>query len=276
MPAPQKSMYVQLVKLNFTAKQIKLPVSFSKPNNQFDDAFSILEQIAFPNPPTNLFREATLNKFHVNTAKDIGKAFEDYIDGICGAICSAIQQWMTATAMTGVIINAVVGVVHPGCVVGPPLTPLILASGPKKTPQELKYTTAIASVFGTAWLQWSTALTGQLMYPAFAAVPSPVAPPMPNIPVPLITFASPGEVALQAATMKAQMIGQLGDPQAAHAADLFDALTQGFTPVFNIFKASTMVTNVLGTGPVPTFAPPFVPVGPVIMGVGNSPPGCFV
>jgi len=275
MPAPQKAIYVQLVKQNFIAKQIKLPVSFSKPNDQFDDAFSIAEKIAFPNAPTNLFREATLNKFHVGTAKDVGKQFEDYIDGICGAICTSIGTWMSATTMVGVVINAVAGIAPPGCVVGPPLTPLILANGPKKTPQETKYTAVIATVFGTAWLSWASGLTGQLLYPAFAAVPSPVAPPMPNIPVPLATFASPGEAMLAAPTMKGQMIALLADPTAPHAADLFDALTQGFTPVFTTFKVSTLVTNVLGTGPVPTFAPPFVPVGPVIGGIGTGPPGCL-
>ena len=36
-----------------------------------------------------------------------------------------------------------------------------------------------------------------------------------------------------------------------------------------------MVTNVLGTGPVPTFAPPYVPVGPVVGGVGTMMPGGF-
>jgi hypothetical protein len=33
---------------------------------------------------------------------------------------------------------------------------------------------------------------------------------------------------------------------------------------FQIKLVSTMVTGVLGSGPVPTFAPPYVPVGPVV------------
>jgi hypothetical protein len=37
-----------------------------------------------------------------------------------------------------------------------------------------------------------------------------------------------------------------------------------------------MVTNVLGTGPVPTFAPPYVPVGPVVGGIANMPPGGLI
>ena len=201
--------------------------------------------------------------------------FGEFIDGTCDAICGAISQWFTMTTIQGVIINAVVGVLTPGGVVGPPLTPLIMAQAPKKTPQQLKYSNVIANVFGNAWLTWQSGITGQLMYPAFAAVPSPVAPPMPNVPMPLISFPSPGEVAMQGALMKMQMIGQLADPKAPHAAELFDAICNGFTGPFNAMKMSTMVTNVIGTGPVPTFAPPFVPVGPVIGGIGTGPPGCL-
>jgi hypothetical protein len=57
--------------------------------------------------------------------------------------------------------------------------------------------------------------------------------------------------------------------------ELFDAITDAFDKVFTIWQASTMVTNVLGTGPVPTFAPPYVPVGPVMGGVANMTPGGF-
>lgn len=275
MPAPQKALYKQLAKQMFAAKAIPLPGGWAKPGNQFEDAFSAAEQVAFPNSPTNLFRESTLNKYHVDTAKDIGKSFEEFIDGTCDAVCDGIDKWMKVTTIAGVIINAVVGILPPGGVIGPPLGPLIMAGAPKKTPMQLKFSTAIANAFGNAWLTWSMGLTGQIMYPAFAAVPSPVAPPMPGVPMPLVAFASPGEAMLAPATLKASMVGLFGDPTALHSNDLFDALTQGFTAPFTMFKATTMVQNVLGTGPVPTFAPPFVPVGPVLAGVGTGPPGCL-
>lgn len=275
MAAPNKNLYQTLAKTIFTSKAIKVPVNFSKPNDQFDDAFDLTELIHPPAPPDNLFREATLNKYHVDAAKDVGKSFADFIDAMCGAVCDGISQWQATATMAGVMINAVVGVVTPGCVIGPPLTPLILALAPKKTPQEMKYSMAVASAFGNAWLTWSTGLTGQILYPAFAAVPSPVAPPMPNVPMPLVAFTSPGEAQLAPATLKQSMVGLHGDPTALHSDALFDAFAQGFSPVFNLMKVSTQVKNVLGTGPVPTFAPPFVPVGPVIGGIGTGPPGCL-
>ncbi|HTO92223.1 MAG TPA: hypothetical protein VMJ70_13925 [Candidatus Sulfotelmatobacter sp.] len=275
MPKPPKELYSQLAKQLFAAKTIALPQNWTPPGSQFSNAFSVSELISLPNSPTNLFREATLNKYHVDTAKEIGEKFEKFIDGVCGAVCDGIGNWLTASTIAGVMINAVVGVLTPGCVIGPPLGPLILAGAPKETPAELKYSTAIANAFGNAWTTWASGLTGQLMYPLFAAVPSPVAPPAPNVPMPLITFASPGEALLSPSTLKMSMVGLYGDPTALHSDDLFDALSQAFATPFNMFKATTMVQNVLGTGPVPTFAPPFVPVGPVVGGVGTGPPGCL-
>ena len=276
MPAPQAQMLSQLTKLNFIAKMIKLPTDWQDMGEQYPDAFDPSELAVPPNSPTTLFIQATLNKYHVDTAKKIGEDFEKYIDGICGGICDGIDKWMKMTAINGVLINAVVGTLFPGCVMGPPLMPLILATAPMKTPQEIKYSNAIATAFGTLWQPWHMGLTGMLMYPpTFAVCPSPVHPPTPNIPLPLITLSSPGEMGLSAMSLKSTMEANLADPTAHHASDLFDALAKAFNTVFQLFKVSTLVQNVLGTGPVPTFAPPFVPVGPVVAGIGTGPPGCL-
>ena len=276
MPAPQKSMLAQLAKVNFISKGINLPMDWSQPGDQYPDAFKPSEVATAPNSPMNLFRDATLNKYHVDTAKTIGKQYEKYIDGICGAICDSIDKWMKMTMITSALINGPVGVVLPGSFVGPPLMPLILATAPKSTPQEMKYSNAVASALGTLWQLWQTGLMGTLMYPAFAAFPGPVAPPMPNIPLPLIAFSSPGESGLSPSTLKITMDANLADPTAQHASDLFDAIAKAFNTVFQVFKASTMVQNVLGMGPIPTFAPPFVPVGPVVMGTVIPTPGVLI
>ena len=276
MPAPQKSMLAQLAKANFISKGIKLPMDWSQPGDQYADAFAFSERIVAPNVPMNLFREATLNKYHVEASKTIGEALEKFIDGICGAICQAIDTWMKTTTITGVLINGPVGMLVPGGVIGPPLTPLILAGAPNGTPQEFKYSGAIAMAVGTLWQPWQLGLSGTLMYPAFAVFPGPFAPPMPNVPMPLIAFASPGEAGLSPVVLKAMMEANLADPKALHASDLFDAIAKAFNTAFLTFKASTLIQNVLGTGPIPTFAPPFVPAGPVLGGIGTGPPGCIV
>mgnify|MGYP000200464350 CR=1 FL=1 len=276
MPAPQKSLLAETAKAIFISRGIQLPMSWSQPGNQYPQAFQPAERAVAPNSPTNLFREATLNKYHVETSKTLGEQFDKYIDGICGAICDGIDKWMRMATIAGAMINGPVGMVFPGCVIGPPLMPLIFATAPKGTPQEMKYSLAISSAFGTLWLPWHMGLTGMLSYPAFAAFPGPMAPPMPNIPVPLVTFASAGESGLSPASLKNLMTANLGDPTALHASDLFDSLSRAFSPIFQMFKTSTLVQNVLGMGPVPTFAPPFVPAGPVLGGTVIPTPGVLI
>jgi len=70
------------------------------------------------------------------------------------------------------------------------------------------------------------------------------------------------------------MTARFGVPE-KFSDELFVAIASAFERVFNLWQVSTMVTNVLGTGPVPTFAPPYVPVGPVVGGVGTMLPGGF-
>jgi len=276
MPAPQKNLFSQLAKMNFMLRGIKLPIDWSDLGAQYSDAFQTAEKMVAPNTPMNLFREVSLNKYHVDSAKDIGEKFEEYIDGICGAICDAIDMWMKMTMIGGAIINGPVCNVLPGGVTGPPLLSFITGFAPKSTPMEMKYSNAIANAFSTLWQTWHMGLIGILMYPAFAAFPAPMAPPTPNIPIPLITFSSPGEAGLSPSSLKGMMVANLGDPKAQHASDLFDAISKAFSNVFQIFKASTLIQNVLGMGPVPIYAPPFVPAGPVIMGSVIPTPGVLV
>ncbi len=276
MPAPQASVVKNLAKLAFKANAIQLPMKWQQPQGaagkQYVDAFKPSERAVVPDP-SKLFIPASPNKYHVDTVKGISDKFEKYIDGICDAICSAWSTFQSSGTLVGVIVNALVAA--GGQLVGPPLTPLILAQGPKGTANEAKYTKTIATVIGTAWTQWQTAVKvpGLPWYPAFAACPSPVAPPMPNVPMPLMTIGAAGMAAMEASLLKTQMIGQLGDPQAQHHKELFDSIAQAVGTTFKLWLTSTMVTNVLGTGPVPTFAPPLVPVGPVLGGTANMTPG---
>lgn len=273
-------MMKQFAKLQFQSFAIKLPTDWRQPQGnpgakQYTDAFPASERTSVPTPmPPALFLPASLNKYHTDTAEKISDKFEAYIDGICDAICSAWSTWQSAATLVGVLVNGPTASV--GQVLGPPLTPLILGQGPKASPQELKYTTAIANAIGMGWLSYTATIKvpGLPWYPAFAAFPSPVAPPMPNVPVPVAALTQV-TVSVSKMTLKQQMIGLLGDPMALHHQQLFDAIADAFEKCFQMWQVSTQVTNVLGTGPVPTFAPPFVPAGPVVGGTGNMTPGGF-
>ena len=58
--------------------------------------------------------------------------------------------------------------------------------------------------------------------------------------------------------------------------ELFEAVAFGFERAFQVWVPSQMVMNVMGTGPVPAFAPPYVPVGPVVGGTGTQTSGSLV
>lgn len=264
-------------KAQFMSFAIKLPVDWKQPQGeggkQYAQAFKPSELAAVPPVPA-LFIPASVNKYHVDTVKKVHDQFDAFIDGICSAICSAWSQWQTAASMVG--INVMGPSAMGGQVLGPPVMPLIMASAPKMTPSELKYSTAIASAIGTGWLSYTSTIKipGLPFYPAFAAFPSPVAPPMPNVPVPVIALTQV-TTSISKSVLKAQMLSNFGGP-GQHHVELFDSIADAFEKVFLTWQVSTQVTNVLGTGPVPTFAPPVVPAGPVVGGMANMTPGGFV
>jgi hypothetical protein len=281
MPAPAAAMMSELAKMQFRTFAIKLPVDWNQPSGDpagghYARAFDPSELVTVPPVvPPGLFFPVSMNKYHCDTAREMSDKFTNFIDGICGAICSAWSQWQSTATLAGVIINGPTASM--GQVVGPPLTPLIMASAPKATPQEIKYSSAVAQAIGTGWLSYTATIKvpGLPWYPAFAAFPGPVAPPTPNVPTPVITLTQ-ATASVSKSVLKAQMIGALADPKAFHHQELFDSIADAFEKCLQVWQVSTQVMNVLGTGPIPTFAPPFVPVGPVVGGVGVMPPGGFV
>jgi len=278
MPAPIASAVQQLARLKFTSFNLTVPTNWKDPQgaagDQYGRAFKPNEKMSTPGMPP-LFQAASMNKYHTDTQKMHIAKVGAFIDGICSAICSAWSQWQSMATMAGVLIAGPVASV--GQLIGPPLTPLILASAPKATPQEMKYSNVIATVIGTAWLSFTATvkIPGLPWYPLFAAFPGPMAPPTPNVPTPFAALTQV-PVSISCNAMKAQMIGQLADPQAPFNKELFESICDAFEKTYNLWKVSCMVTNVLGFGPIPTFAPPFVPVGPVLGGTGTMAPGGLV
>jgi hypothetical protein len=261
--------------LKFTSFNLTVPTNWKDPQGAAGDhysrAFKPDEKMSTPGMPP-LFQAASMNKYHTDTQKMHIAKVGGFIDGICSAICSAWSQWQTATSMAGVVIMGPVATM--GQLIGPPWTPLIMATAPKASAMELKYSNVIAQVIGTAWLTFTATvkIPGLPLYPLFAAMPSAVAPPTPNTPIPFAALTQV-PVSISASVLKMQMVGQLADPQAPFSSELFESISDAFEKTYNLWKVSTMVNNILGTGAVPTFAPPFVPVGPVVGGVGTMAPG---
>jgi hypothetical protein len=247
-----------------------LPVDWNDMGPLFAQAFPPSERSGEGNPAGNLFHEPTRNRYHIDAARTVGRDMARYLDDIGAAIADAIDKWMGMASVVSLVINGPIGTVLPGGVCGPVLKPLILMRAPLRTEMETEYSNAIAQAVSDAWMRWEQGLNGVLEYPAFAAAPIPMAPPTPNVPVPLIMLGSSGEGDLMPTVLAGAMAAAMtSDGQ--HAVTLFDAVAVAVYTQFQHFKTATQVVNVLGTGPVTV-----PPAGPVTGGSVIPTPGNFL
>jgi hypothetical protein len=191
------------------------------------------------------------------------------------AVQQAVNSWAATAILHGVSINSTNAT--GGQVSGPALDvfirPQMLAA---QVP--LDVTNAFATTVGNAWGQWASTVSvpGLPLYPAFAAVSGPVAPPTAGVPMPLQAFAM-STASVSAASLGTLLRAALGTSRMneAGAAGAVTQFAQDFATHFAAFRAACVVKNIIGTGPVPSFAPPNVPIGPVVGGAGAMLPGGF-
>jgi hypothetical protein len=275
MPVPQASFISMTATNHFRSLGIVHPSDWSQPTGEagrmFVEAFPESER-AVPVDPMLLFRPASNNKYHVDACKDVGGKVQRFIEETSKALVMGWQQWCLGTTVAGVMINGPVGMLAPGNLISPPAFPMCMPTALKDTPLLLAYSRATLQAFGDALQVWALGYTATLNYPpTFATCPMPMHPPMPNIPSPIGTAGkSPGEVMLEVEQLKGMMIANHGDPMAPHHAELFESMATGINKAFAMWLQSTPLQLILGTGPVPTFAPPVAPAGPVVAGTGFS------
>ena len=222
-------------------------------------------------------------KPHQKTCDEMGKAFKDFHDTMIDAVQYAHNMWKLQAKFQSLTVMAVTAIGTPGCLKGPELESLI-----KNAPQcasftgnKAKHRDAVAAGVSKAFKNWQDQVTvpGLPWYPAFAAFPGPQAPPMPNVPMPLIACVSAKmtDIAMPD-TMTKEMDDALDDglkkkdPE-KHYHALHDAIATVLSLAFLMWLPMQQVMLVMGKGPIPTFAPPFVPVGPVVGGDTLPTPG---
>ena len=275
--------------LKFFSHSLKLPVDFKKPSGDpagkhYNDAFQPADRIAIPTLIPPWFMPAEIpNKYYQDQCDKIGNNFKELHDTMIDAVGFAHTMWKLQSKFQGITIMAVSANGKPGCLTGPSLEnfitkfPLCAAW----TGNKAKYRDAVAKGVGKCFKDWQDNLTipGLPLFPAFAAFPGPMAPPMPNVPVPLIACPSAMMSSLlMPDTMKSEMINAFDgglkekDKDKQHEA-VFDGIATVLSLAFLIWMASQQVMLVMGKGSIPTFAPPYVPVGPVVGGDNLPIPG---
>ena len=286
---PPLTIVKPMGQVTFLAKGFKLPVQWKSPSGNtaqehFGKAFKDSEKMAVPKLIPPWFMPAIPgNKYSVDSCDEIGNNFKETHDSMLDAVGFAHNMWKVQAKFQNIIINGPTAVGTPGCLNGPELESLI-KNAPMVaawTGNKAKHRDAIAAGVSKCFKQWQDMVTvpGLPWYPAFTAFPGPMAPPMPNVPTPLITCPS-GMMSMIASPqmMKTEMGNALDgglkskDPD-KHYEGLHEAIATVLSLAFVAWLPQQMVMLVMGKGSIPTFAPPYVPVGPVVMGDIISAPG---
>jgi hypothetical protein len=191
-----------------------------------------------------------------------------------------VNDWIVASRVQGGWVQGPNAALTPGSLKGvADLEPRVL-NGMMAGGVPPAVAKAIAQELCGAWLAWANGFAMNLpgAYPKLGAVPGPAAPPTPAVQpgYPLSRGASAGEMRLQKTTLSMRLAAALR-PQ-ARAGDrgleqAVQAIAEWVDVSFRDWKLSAQVVGLMGKGPVPSFAPPYVPVGPVVMGDNLGPGG---
>jgi hypothetical protein len=274
--------------VKFLSHNLKLPAKFKAASGDpgkahYDRAWKPADKIAVPQliPPWFMPAEQG-NKYYQDTCDKVGKDFKDFHDAMIDAIGYAHNMWKLQAKFKSIQVMAVSAIGAPGCLDGPALesniknAPMVAAF----TGNKAKHRDAVAKGVSKCFKDWQDQVTvpGLPWYPAFAAFPGPMAPPMPNVPTPMIACVSAKITSIVMPNdMKSAMDDALDgglkqkDPEKQYEA-LHDAIATVCAAGFAIWVAA-QTQMVMGKGPIPTFAPPYVPVGPVVGGDVLSVPG---
>ena len=230
-------------------------------------------------PRTNTFRKtAPIAVIGTKQSGPVGTQaqWDHWSDLAWKAVKSAVNNfWIFQAYFQNVQIQAISAICSVNCLNGPDIgqwmRSQLISDG---VPAE------VAEIFSVgaagAWKQWqdSVNIPGLPWYPSFAAYPGPQAPPTPNVPTPLIALSARLTDTKSSEKLSARIFrefrGARITPEARNAVNSF---SRQFSSSFQIWLSSSMVQNVMGKGPVPTFAPPPVPVGPVVAGNVIPTPG---
>lgn len=196
--------------------------------------------------------------------------FAKYIGEMCTAIGAALEQWRQQARLEGVMITGPVAT--GGKLLSVPIDPLVLQRAPAGWDA---YSRAIAAGVHNQFTSFGkdVSVPGLPWYPAFASFPAPVAPPMPNVPTPLMSIAAAASRHLKEGALTTAIFDKMPNPKPACGKEVAMAIASGLEKWAFIWLPSQQVSQVLGRGPIPTFAPPYVPVGPVVGGDIISMPG---
>lgn len=195
---------------------------------------------------------------------------------VYNAMVEAHQLFKTTSRFNHVQILGPIAMGASGCLNGIRLKSYmqgILASY-KTNNIDSAFVDATVNTISELFEQWkdSVQITALPWYPAFAFYPGPVAPPTPNVPTPLraLNFQ---EYLLTNKGFMIQKIKSKLPEEYQNESNLakIESLSDLVTGYFDLWFLTTIISGAMAHGSVPSFAPPFVPGGPVMGSVLPTP-----
>ncbi len=226
------------------------------------------------------FATQDMHKIHKDVADEMTKIYKDLISTLVDAVQFGFNMYRMTLGFKNLKIMGPCVIGSKGCLapMGPDFKNYYdafpghakLMSGQNYT----KWKDAVGKGVNTCIKNYvdSVMITGFPWYPAFAAFPGPVAPPMPNVTWPLIACPATGLPDITVPNkIKSAILNEFDSGTADKLNDkihetIFEAIATILSTGFLIWVSTSMINLVMGTGQIPTFAPPFVPVGPVVNG----------
>lgn len=227
--------------------------------------------------------------FHATASASQTIIYKTFVYTMIDAASYAFNLWKPQLTFKNLKINGPVAVGSKGCLSEPTKFDKLFKSYPGHSAISggkhfAKWRDAVGKGVASCLTKYVEGITvpGLPWYPAFAAFPGPMAPPVPNIPWPLISLPSAGLADITVPLkLKKAMIKNFPNNLAQSCKDesdkihetIFGAIADTLAVGFMIWVSTQMVNLVMATGQIPSFAPPAVPVGPVVNGNNLPTPG---
>lgn len=185
-----------------------------------------------------------------------------------GALLAGVDAWADGATLAGGVVNGNSVFLPPGSLSGPSFEnaiddAMVTAGAPAM----------VAAAFaGASWSVWETWAASFHMnvpdaFPAFVAIPAPEVPETEMPKQPLENGLAPGRVGLTMNVLPlalAELLGQVANE--GNVETVIDEYSLAYVKDFRRWFRRAKIVNAIGKGSVPTFAPPYVPVGPVVNG----------
>lgn len=215
---------------------------------------------------------ATVSKPAV--AKSADEELDDDAGIMADVVTDALNAWLSSAEYVGGEIHGVV--LYGGSLQSGVDVQTEIESGLVDEGVDEGAATLIAETVASSWQDWADdwSMSNVRAFPDFAAVSTPEAPVTEAVAVDLKPNGTSSFRKLKSKNLEKSLVSALkdkisiGDPiKGTHSvSDLVHSFAWKVGQRVEDWSAVAMVEGIFGSGPVPTFAPPYVPVGPVVGG----------